>query len=101
MPNCQFYGAPGDFEPILQFILDALRCRVFEAYSRFDCDLREFSSVKEVAKAVPLGECSKGGLSCYLMLWPTDASDRVRIRRIELSPAAKLGTFRYCIEGWA
>ena len=100
MPNCEFYGAPGDFEPILQFIFDELRCRVLEAYSDFDRELREFSSIEDLARSTALGDCSKGWPSCYVMLWPVAASDQVRIRRIELSQPNDLGTFRYCAEGW-
>lgn len=100
MPNCEFYGAPGDFEPILQFIFDELGCRVIEAYSDFDCELREFSSVEDLTKSAVIGDCSKGWPSCYVVLWPVEASDQVRVRRIELSPASGLGTFRYCAEGW-
>jgi hypothetical protein len=102
VPNCDFYAAPGDFEPILRFIFEDMDCRVFEAYSRFDHDLREFSSLEELVNdaALKLGDCSNSKLSCFLMLWPFKASDQVRIRRIELDPAAQLGKHRYAVEGW-
>jgi hypothetical protein len=101
MPYCGFYAAPGDFEPILQFVFDELDCRVLEAYSRFDKELREFSGLDELVRNCKLGDCSHSGLSCYLVLWPVPASDNVRIRRIELTSAAsELGTHRYVAEGW-
>lgn len=102
MPNCDFYAAPGDFEPILQFVFEDLQCRVLEAYSGFDRNLREFSCLDELVEGSEskLGDCSNGKLSCFLMLWPVEASDQVRIRRMELNPAAGLGTHRYTVEGW-
>jgi len=102
LPNCDFYAAPGDFELILQFLFEELQCRVFEAYSRFDRDLREFSCLDELVESTEtkLGDCSNSRLSCYLALWPVEASDQVRIRRIELNPTAGLGTHRYSVEGW-
>ena len=100
MPYCDFYAASGDFEPMLQFIFDDLHCRVLEAYSGFDKDLREFSSFDELVKSNNLGNCSNGALSCFLMLWPVEASDQVRIRRIKLNPSSGLGTHRHVAEGW-
>ena len=100
MPNCDFYAVSGDFEPILQFIFDELHCRVLEADSGFDRNLREFSCLDELVKGTNLGDCSNGALSCFLVLWPTEASDQVRMRRIELNPSSGLGTHRYVAEGW-
>lgn len=74
-----------------------MRCRVLEAYSDFDKDLREFSSVDEIVKGTNLGN---GPLSGFLMLWPVEASDQVRIRRIKLDPSSGLGTHRHIAEGW-
>jgi hypothetical protein len=102
VPNCDFYAAPGDFEPVLRFVFEGMGCRVFEAYSRFDHDLREFSCWEELVENtdLKLGDCSNSKLSCFLMLWPFKASDQVRIRRIELNTTARLGKHRYTVEGW-
>ena len=100
MPNCDFYAVSGDFEPILQFIFDDLHCRVLEAYSSFDKNLREFSSLEELAKGTNVGDCSNGALSCFLVLWPVEASNQVRIRRIKLDPSSGLGSHRHVAEGW-
>jgi hypothetical protein len=97
LPNCDFYAAAGDFEPILQFIFSDLHCRVLEAYSGCDQDLREFSCLDELVKGTNLGE---GSLSCFLVLWPVEASDQVRIRRIKLDPSSGLGTHTHVTEGW-
>jgi hypothetical protein len=102
VPNCDFYAAPGDFEPILRFIFEDMDCRVFEAYSRFDHDLREFSRLEEIVDNTHsrLEDRSNSKLSFSLMLWPFQASNQVRIRRIELNPAARLGKYRHTVEGW-
>jgi hypothetical protein len=100
LPNCDFYAASGDFEPILQFVFDDLHCRVLEAYSDFDKDLREFSSLNEIVKATHPGDWGNSALSCFLVLWPVEASDQVRIRRFKLDPSVGSGTHRHVAEGW-
>jgi hypothetical protein len=102
VPNCDFYAAPSDFEPVLRFIFEDMECRVFEAYSRLDHDLREFSCFEELLdRADPKpGDCSNSKLSCFLMLWPLRASMHVRVRRIELDPATRLGKYWHALEGW-
>lgn len=102
MPNCDFYAARGDFEPILRFVFERMDCRVFETYSPFDHELREFSCLEELADNADskLGNCSNNKPSFFLMLWPIKASDQVRIRRIELDPVARLGKHRHTVEGW-
>jgi hypothetical protein len=97
LSNCDFYAAAGDFEPILQSVFADLRCRVLEAYSGYDKDLREFTCMDELVKGTNL---DKGRLSCFLVLWPVEASDQVRIRRIKLDPSSGLGTHRHVAEGW-
>src|SRR5262249_45957066 len=98
VPNCDFYAASGDFEPILQFVFESMDCRVFEANSRADHDLREFSSWEELVGStdLELGNCAL----CFLMLWPVKASSQIRIRRIELDPATRSGKYRHTLEGW-
>ena len=95
MPSCTFYAALDDFKPVLQFVFGNLSCRVLEAYSDIDTDLKEFFSADDAESA-----CGPGPLFHHLMLWPIEASDEVRMRRIELYPEVGLGRYRCYAEGW-
>ncbi len=97
MPNCDFYAAPGDYESILRFVFEDLDCRVFEAYSRIDNELREFFGPAEI---VELPELGVGEAPCSLVLWPVVASRKVEICRIDLASSANLGSHRYMVRGW-
>lgn len=101
MPNCDFYAADQDFQPILRFVFDELDCRVFESYSANDSELIEFSNIDQIWSSDRVGKCVKRSQSICLQLWPVNASRNVRIRKIDLDPvSAKGATYRYCVEGW-
>ena len=102
MPNCDFYACGDDFELVLGFVFDQLDCRVFEAYSSFEKELREFHSPSDLIERTGKGNSSNRLRSDSLVLWPVEASDEVRIRRIDLDPdrCKNLGAYRYTIEGW-
>ncbi|MEZ9526868.1 hypothetical protein [Enterovibrio norvegicus] len=102
MPNCNFYAVEQDFEEILNFIFDEMKCRVFESYSKYDTELVEFESMKDVVEYFQLPDFSKKpNRSATLMLWPIEASDNVRVNRIELNPKKCQGaTHRYRVDGW-
>ncbi len=52
--NLDFFAAEFDQRAVLDFLFKATDVRVFESYSEFDADLREFRSIEEVASAFPL-----------------------------------------------
>ncbi|MEJ2622519.1 MAG: hypothetical protein P8163_20405 [Candidatus Thiodiazotropha sp.] len=102
MPNCNFYAIDNDYDEILNFIFNEMECRVFESYSKYDEELVEFSNATEVLEYFQLANFSKKpNQTADLMLWPTSASDNVRVNRIELNPQkCKGATHRYRIDGW-
>lgn len=102
MPNCNFYAIDNDFEAILDFVFSDMECRVFESYSKYDKELVEFECADEVVEYYKLVEFSrKPNCAASLMLWPTKASDDVRVNRIELNPKKCQGaTHRYRVDGW-
>ena len=101
MPNCDFYAVEGDFDAVLDFVFSDLSCRVFESYSDYDADLREFTRTSEIYDRLPLGKPSGTGPSVALQLWPIEASQNVSFKRIMLNPSKCDGhTFRYSINGW-
>lgn len=101
MPNCDFYAAKQDREPVLRFVFDRLDCRVFESVSAYDSDLVEFTSFDQLWSRPETGKCIRKSHSMLLQLWPVKASNMVAISRIDLNPAKTKGaTYRYRIEGW-
>jgi hypothetical protein len=101
MPQLEFFALHDDQAALLNFLFDEMRLRVFESYSDFGRELREFRSTGEIEKCFALGMDIYGNGSVVLLqLWSLNATSDVEIRRIELNPIKCNGhTFRYCIEG--
>lgn len=101
MPNCDFYAAKDDLERVLRFVFGELSCRVFDAYSEPEKELREFHGLDGVLAAHSVGACENAAAQICLQLWPVSAYGNVNFRRIKLRQKQSVDpTFRYCIEGW-
>ncbi len=100
MTDYYFYGDSSDFETILKFVFAEGTCRVFEAYSVPEHELREFHSWAEVAASWQRKDTTLSERWSHIRIWPVVASKRVRPRRIELSPSANLGTHRFELTAW-
>ena len=103
MANLDFYATREDQLALLEFVLKDARCRVFESYSRFDMELREFKRPAEIDQAYNLATCGSKppNHTALLQLLAPDVSTNVNIRRIELDKRrVKEGSFRFCLEGW-
>ncbi|HEY2035054.1 MAG TPA: hypothetical protein VGH02_15340, partial [Rhizomicrobium sp.] len=88
-----FYAIDTDFLPILGQVFKNYGCRVFESYSEFDQEIREFKEPEDIIAS------RKSSQSIYLQLVVPSASELVQIRRIALNESTGHG-FRYCIDGW-
>ncbi|MEK6703917.1 MAG: hypothetical protein AABZ53_16785 [Planctomycetota bacterium] len=98
--NLNFFAAAEDQRELLDFLFQNTDIRMFEAYSRFDSELREFKDTSEVAEAFPIGTDPHGsGTAIFLELWSPTVVSRPDVRRITLKPGVCNGTFRYCVEG--
>jgi hypothetical protein len=102
MPNCDFYAAPDDHEPLLTWLFADGACHVYELYSDFEQPLKRFASAAEVLsqfeRCYPSGERWH---SVHLQLYVLGASPPFRSERIALNPNACNGaTFRYTAAGW-
>ncbi|MBS0203810.1 MAG: hypothetical protein JSS49_12975 [Planctomycetes bacterium] len=60
MAKLDFFAAETDQRAVLEFLFSSTDVRVFEAYSEFGADLREFHSTDELAQAFPLGTDAHG-----------------------------------------
>jgi hypothetical protein len=53
--NLDFFAADADQKSVIEFLFSSADVRVFESYSEFDQDLREFRSFEELASVFPIG----------------------------------------------
>ena len=99
--NLDFFAAEADQRAVLDFLFSATDVRVFESYSEYDAELREFRSTGELAAAFPLGSDPHGnGDAVLLQLWSPSVMSKLAIERFALNPAACNGhTFRHRIGG--
>ena len=101
MANLDFFAAYSDQRAVVDFLFTSTNVRVFESYSDFGQELREFRSLNELAAAFPLGEDRHGnGFAVLLQLWSPSVMKKLEIARIALLPEKCDGhTFRYRIGG--
>jgi hypothetical protein len=99
--NVDFFAAEADQRAVFDFLFSSTDVRVFESYSEYGAELREFRSTDELATAFPLGTDPHGnGSAALLQLWSPSVMRDLTITRIKLNPAACEGhTFRHRIDG--
>lgn len=97
MANLDFFAVRDDMFALLSFIYSETDCIVFESYSRYDTDLRQFASIAELDAAYPIGDDPNGnGHAVLLQLHSPSAAVQPHIKRFDLSVPGH--TFRYCVE---
>ncbi len=103
MANLNFFAAESDQTALATFLFSSTDVRVFESYSEYGQELREFRSLDELAAVFPLGQDKHGnGTAALLQLWSPSVMKDLEIERIALRPECCGGhTFRYCIKGGA
>jgi hypothetical protein len=101
--SLNFFAAESDLRAILDFLFSQTDARVFESYSDYDAELREFRSISDLATAFPIGIDEHGnGHAVLLQLWSPSVMERLTITRFALNPRACEGhTFRHRIDGGA
>lgn len=101
--NLDFFAAEQDQKALMDFLFSFTDVRVFESYSEFDQDLREFHSTDELDAVFTLGNDPFGnGAAVLLQLWSPSVMSEVKIKRFEVNPVACDGhTYRHSIEGGA
>ncbi len=96
MPNCDFYAAGDDTQPIMEFILRETSCRVFELNSAPGRRLSEFTSFAELAAV----RKPRQAWPPLLTLWPMSANANLRIRRSTVAMKGQRRSWREELEGW-
>ncbi len=98
MASVDFYALKEDMQELVHFLFEETDVRIFESYSQFDSELREFNSFDELASAFSLGEDRNGqGGAVLLELWSPKVMPQVDFQRIALTLPGH--TFRYQISG--
>jgi hypothetical protein len=97
-----FFALHDDLLSLLEFVFAETGARVFEAYSAFDRELREFDSPEAIDRAFRLGVDEHGTRSePFLQLWWSEVCPLPLIERITLKPGAVPGhSFRHSLGGW-
>ena len=97
MANLDFFAVREDLLDLLSFIYSETDCVVFESYSRFDTELRQFGSIQEVDSAYRIGDDPNGnGGAITLQLHSPSISAPPRVRRINLNVPGH--SFRFSVE---
>src|SRR5690348_13903802 len=99
MANLDFFAARSDQRAVVDFLFAATNVRVFESYSEFGQELREFRCFDELDAAFSLGKDRHGtGLAVLLQLWSSTVMEKLEIARIALLPEKCNGhAYRYRI----
>jgi hypothetical protein len=98
MPWRKFRATPHGLRNLLAFVFTDTDCRVYETYSQYDAELREFRSLGECEAALAIGVDPHGhGVAQQLALWSPRVMPPPTVRRIPLS--VQDHSFRYTIEG--
>jgi hypothetical protein len=102
MPQLNFFATKPDLKQVFDFVYAETDFRVFESYSEFGRELREFSSLSALAAAYEVGADLHGnGTAALLQMWSPSVMAKPEIVRIALDPNKCKGhTFRYRISGY-
>ena len=93
-----FYALKDDIRGIVHFIFEETDFRIFESYSEYDAELREFRSSDDLSAAFSLGNDPHGhGNAIPLQLWSPSVMPKVEFELITLKVVGH--SFRYRISG--
>ena len=101
MANLGFFASRDDQKAVADFLFAHTDVRVFESYSEFGQELREFKSFSDLSSAFEVGVDRHGnGTAILLQLWSPSVMAKPEFARIDLDPRRCDGhTFRFCVRG--
>jgi hypothetical protein len=102
MAQLDFFAVRQDLRHVIEFLYEETDFRIYELYSAFGQELREFKSFAELDAAFDIGRDKHGhGHSVLLSLWSPAVMKSPHITRVKLDPMHCHGfTFRYTTGGW-
>jgi hypothetical protein len=100
MAQLEFFAVRPDLQQVTEFLYGETDFRVYELYSAFGQELREFKSFAELDAAFDIGR-DRHGHAVLLSLWSPAVMKSPQITRVKLDPKHCDGfTFRYTTGGW-
>src|SRR5262249_23539559 len=102
MAQLDFFAVRQDHRQVIDFVFGETDFHIFELYSDFGQELREFTSFRELAAAFAIGNDRHGhGYAVLLSLWSPSVMSSPHVTRVRLDPKHCNGhTFRYTTGGW-
>ncbi|HYV35252.1 MAG TPA: hypothetical protein VE988_06085 [Gemmataceae bacterium] len=102
MPQLEFFAVHEDLRQVFDFLYGETDFHVFELYSEFGQEIREFKSFSELDGAFEIGHDKRGrGFAILLSLWSPSVMTDPHIVRVKLDPKLCNGfTFRYTMGGF-
>jgi hypothetical protein len=102
MAQVNFFATRSDLQQVFSFIFLETDFRVFESYSDFGRELREFPSFESLASSFQVGQDAHGnGTAVLLQMWSPTVCAQPEIIRITLDPKKCDGhTFRHRVSGY-
>src|SRR5687768_13944636 len=102
MANLDFFATRPDFEQLFAFLFAETDFHVFESYSEFGKEVREFTSFADLCAAFDVGQDKHGnGHAALLQLWSPSIMPEQQIERIKLDPNKCNGfRFRFRMSGY-
>src|SRR5882757_10077962 len=98
MASIDFYALKDDIRDLVHFVFEEFDLKIFESYSEYDAELREFRSFDELSAAFNLGNDPHGnGHAVLLKLWSPKVMPKLEFERIALKVAGY--SFRYRVSG--
>jgi hypothetical protein len=99
MAQLTFYAARSDEIDVLRFVFEETDCHVYEAYSRYDQELRRFTSLGDICTSLDVGSDRPSKERMVLLdLWSPLTRGEPTITRRELK--VRNAAFRYEVAGW-
>jgi hypothetical protein len=102
MAQLEFFAVHADLQQVVEFLYGETDFHVYELYSAYGQELREFKSFAELDAAFDIGQDIHGhGHAALLSLWSPAVMKTPHITRVKLDPKHCDGfTFRYTTGGW-
>ena len=101
MANLDFFATRADHHAVVDFLFANTDLRMFESYSEYGEELREFRCFEELTACYDVGSDTGGnGCEVLLQLWSPSVEPGPKIERKLLDPRQCEGhTFRYLLDG--
>src|SRR5688572_17134601 len=102
MAQLDFFAVRDDHRQVVEYLYGETDFRVYELYSEFGQEIREFKSFADLDGTFDIGRDKHGqGYSVLLSLWSPTVMNSPHVTRVELDPKHCDGfTFRFTMGGW-